>query len=113
MNHTFLVRLNMSNPRHQKAWELLSHRGKMSYSDAVSEALISQADQDFSGQLQALLVQLQKTLENVNAARSMSAPISTPASEDCVSRTFSLSKPPNEAEAYASMNDSLDFMNGF
>ena len=40
----FLVRLNLTNPRHLRAWERLQTRGDASYTEAIVDVLNQQAD---------------------------------------------------------------------
>ena len=42
----FLVRLNLNDPRHRRAWERLQKRGNTSYTEAVVSAIDQQVERE-------------------------------------------------------------------
>ena len=68
---TFNVRLNLNNPRHREAWELLQHNSNSRVSvivDAIIAAKDSQGQSD-------LLMQMESTMRRVLGEMIQAAPV--------------------------------------
>lgn len=68
---TFNVRLNLNNPRHREAWELLQNSGRSRVSMIVDAIIASKDNQGQSD----LLMQMESTMRRVLGEMIQTAPV--------------------------------------
>ena len=99
----FIVRLNLSNPRHRQAWERLQTRGNASYTEAIVDALNQQADRAWVDDLRTELTQV------VHTAIAEAVPAFPPATS---ADPMTVADPSDHSMSQANYAKAMAFMNG-
>ncbi len=99
----FIVRLNLTNPRHRQAWERLQTRGNTSYTEAIVDALNQQADRDWADIIRTELTQA------VHTAVAEVVPSLLPASP---AKPMPAADPSDQSMSQANYAKAMAFMDG-